>query len=67
MGTGHGTFSVAEVVPTYGTLGTAVSLHFTNEAYQSRLLKDAPETVPFRPEPRWTGTEAAPHRASYVI
>ncbi|CAL1157751.1 unnamed protein product, partial [Cladocopium goreaui] len=33
------------VVPTYGTLGTAVSLHFTNEAYQSRLLKDAPETV----------------------
>jgi hypothetical protein len=43
---------VAEVVPTYGTLGTAVSLHFTNEAYQSRLLKDAPETVPFRPEQR---------------
>eukprot|EP00435_Cladocopium_sp_Y103_P014948 s1134_g3.t1 len=33
------------VVPTYGTLGTAVSLHFTPNAYESRLLKDAPETV----------------------
>jgi len=33
------------VVPTYGTLGTAVALQFTQEAHQSRLLKDAPETV----------------------
>ncbi|CAJ1455205.1 unnamed protein product [Effrenium voratum] len=33
------------VVPTYGTLGTAVALHFTDQAMQSRLLKEAPETV----------------------
>lgn len=35
----------ALVVPTYGTLGTAVSLHFTDEAFTSRLLSEAPETV----------------------
>lgn len=34
------------MVPTYGTLGTAVSLHFTDEAFTSRLLSEAPETAP---------------------
>ena len=38
-------FANFQVVPTYGTLGTAVSLHFTADAFSSRLLKDAPETV----------------------
>lgn len=33
------------VVPTYGTLGTAVSLHFTTSANSSRLLRDAPPEV----------------------
>eukprot|EP00438_Fugacium_kawagutii_P035328 Skav206918 [mRNA] locus=scaffold808:683885:689536:+ [translate_table: standard] len=50
----------SRVVPTYGTLGTAVSLHFTDEAFQSRLLKDAPETVP-GPRSSRVGCEMASH------